>query len=140
MKRATVLGGARFISLGWEFGLALHERRPKMMKLSNSMKNAALATVLGAGLIGATAVSFAPVAAHAQWDRDRDDRVVRDRDVRFHRDWDDRYYHRYWNGRTWVGIGVPGFGIGFYDTPAYDTYYASPYCSDYDYEYGYCTY
>lgn len=112
-----------------------------MLKLSNHMKNAALATVLGAGLLGSAAVTFAPAIAHAQIYRD-DDRYYRDRDDRFHRDWDDRY-HRYWNGRTWVGIGVPGFGIGFYDYPAYPysaPAYDRPYCDAYDYDHGYCTY
>ena len=112
-----------------------------MLKLSNTMRNAALATVLGAGLIGSTAVTLAPTAANAQAYRDPDDRYARDQDDPFHRDWDDRYYHRDWDDRGWVGIGVPGFGIGFYDTPTYyHYYYARPYCSSYDYDHGYCTY
>ena len=113
-----------------------------MLKLSNTMKRAALATLLGAGLIGSTAVTFAPAPANAQVYRDPDDRYDRDRDDRVvvHRDRDDRV-HRDWDDRTWVGIGVPGFGIGFYDYPTYyHTYYPAPYCSDYDYDHGYCTY
>jgi hypothetical protein len=111
-----------------------------MLKLSNITKKTALATMLGAGLIGSTVVMLAPVVAHAQVYSD--DRYYRDRDDRFHRDWDDRYYHRDWDDRGWVGIGVPGFGIGFYDTPTYyhHYYYGSPYCSSYDYDHGYCTY
>jgi hypothetical protein len=111
-----------------------------MLKLSNITRKTALATVLGTGLIGSAAITLAPAVGHAQVYSDPDDRYVRDRDDRFHRDWDDRYYHRDWDDRGWVGIGVPGFGIGFYDTPTYYHYYARPYCSSYDYDHGYCTY
>lgn len=118
-----------------------------MLKLSHTTKNTALAALLTAGLAGSAAVAFAPTASHAQYYRDYDDRYrgddgrfYRDRDDRYRADWDDRYRdHRYWNGRTWVDIGVPGFGIGFYDYPYYNGYYG-PYCSSYDYYYGYCTY
>lgn len=117
-----------------------------MLRFSHTTKNAALAALLATGLAGSAAVTLAPVASHAQSYRDYDDRLHRDYDGRFHRDYDDRYYrdrddrvHRYWNGRAWVGIGVPGFGIGFYDYPYYNGYYG-PYCSSYDYYYGYCSY
>lgn len=116
-----------------------------MMKLSHTTKKAALAVLLSAGLAGSAAVTLAPVAGHAQYYRDRDDRYYRgDWDDRYHRDWDDRYYHTYyhhpdWDDRGWVGIGVPGFGIGFYDYPYYNGY-QGPYCSAYDYDNGYCTY
>jgi hypothetical protein len=118
-----------------------------MLKLSHTTKNATLAALLTAGLAGSAAVTLAPVAGHAQSYRDYDDHYRGDynRD-RYRGDWDDRYradrddrYHRYWNGRAWVGIGVPGFGIGFYDYPAYSGYYG-PYCSSYDYYNGYCSY
>ena len=112
-----------------------------MLKLSHTTRNAALSAVLAAGLAGSAAVTIAPVAANAQMYSDRDHGY-------YHRDWDDRYYHRdyddryhrYWNGHTWVGIGVPGFGIGFYDNsyPYYDGY--GPYCNSYDYYNGYCSY
>lgn len=120
-----------------------------MLKLSHTTRNTALAALLATGLAGSAAVTLAPVAAHAQYYHDYDDRAragydrdyYRDRDYRYRGDVDDRYRgdHRYWNGRTWVGIGVPGFGIGFYDQPNYNGYYG-PYCSSYDAYYGYCSY
>ena len=95
---------------------------------------AALATVT-AGLAGSAAVTLLPQTVHAQ---DWDDRYYhRDwDDYRYHRDWDDRYYHRDWDDRGWVGIGVPGFGVGFYTNPGYR--YNPYYCSRYDYYHGYC--
>lgn len=95
-----------------------------MLKFSNTAKNAALAALLGAGLAGSAAVMLTPVVAHAQY---------------YYSDWDDHYYYdRDWDDgyRGWVGIGVPGFGIGFYTHP-YRHYYA-PYCSRYDFDHGYC--
>lgn len=111
-----------------------------MLKLSHSTKNAALAGLLAAGVAGSAAVTLAPVVAHAQVYRDRDDRpIYRDRDDRVYRgDWDNRYYHGYYRPYGgWVGIGVPGFGIGFSTNPY--PYYG-PYCSAYDYYNGFCTY
>ncbi len=114
-----------------------------MLKLSHTTRNAALAGVLAVGLAGSAGMVLMPAIGHAQ---DRDDgyyrdRYYRDRDDHYRGDYDDRYrrdydarYHRYWNGRSWVGIGVPGFGIGFYDYPAYPYY--GPYCD----AYGYCDY
>ncbi|HEY3778063.1 MAG TPA: hypothetical protein VGL35_08385 [Rhizomicrobium sp.] len=117
-----------------------------MLKLSHTTRNAALSALLAAGVAGSAAVTIAPVAAHAQPYRDRDYTYHRDWDAGYRADWDDRYradrdyyYHRDWDGRNWVGIGVPGFGIGFYDYPYYNGYYG-PYCSDYDYDNGFCTY
>jgi hypothetical protein len=106
-----------------------------MLKLSHTTKYAALAALLTAGLAGSAAVTLLPQTGHAQdWDgryyhRDWDD-------YRYHRDWDDRYryYHRDWDDRAWFGIGVPGFGVGFYSNPGYYPYY----CSRYDYYHGYC--
>ncbi|HEX4158642.1 MAG TPA: hypothetical protein VHY79_09205 [Rhizomicrobium sp.] len=121
-----------------------------MLKLSHTTKNTALAALLVAGLAGSGAVTLTPVAGHAQSDRDyyrgSDDRYRGDWDDRYRRDWDGHYrsdwyrYHRpYADDRGWVGVGVPGFGIGFYDYPAYSGYYG-PYCSSYDYDNGYCSY
>ena len=116
-----------------------------MLKLSHTTRNAALSALLATGLAGSAAVTIGPVAAHAQPYRDRDYDYHHDLDDRYHRDWDDRYradrdyYHRDWDGRSWVGIGVPGFGVGFYDYPTYSGY-SGPYCSSYDYYYGYCSY
>lgn len=93
-----------------------------MLKFSNTAKKAALAALLGAGLAGSAAVTLTPVVAHAQY-------YYRDRDDRYYRDWDDR---------GWVGIGVPGFGIGFYTNPYPYPYYYHPYCSRYDFYHGYC--
>ncbi len=119
-----------------------------MLKLSHTTRNTALAALLAAGLAGSAAVTLTPVAAQAQTYHDSDDRYrsdydgryYQDRDDRYRRDWDDRYRrdwdHRYYGDRSWVGIGVPGFGIGFYGRPYYD----GPYCSSYDTYYGYCTY
>jgi hypothetical protein len=123
-----------------------------MLKLSHTTKRTALAALLTAGLAGSAAVTLVPAPSHAQSYRDYDDhyrgddggRYYRDRDRDYYRDgynnqyradWDGRY-HRYWNGRAWVGIGVPGFGIGVYDYPYYNNGYAGPYCD----AYGYCTY
>jgi len=94
-----------------------------MLKFSNTARKAALAALLGAGLAGSAAVTLTPVAAHAQY---------------YYRDWDDRPYYRDWDDRYhgWVGIGVPGFGIGFYTSPY--RYYYGPYCSRYDFYHGYC--
>lgn len=119
-----------------------------MLKLSHTMKNAALATVLGVGLAGSAAVTLAPAAAQAQW---RDDRgYSRDWDDRgFHRDYDDRY-RRDWDDRYGVGVGFGGIGFGVYGAPYYYPYYSGyyspyyydsgPYCSSYDSYYGYCSY
>lgn len=105
-----------------------------MLKLSHTTKNVALAALLTAGLAGSAALTLVPVTVHAQ---DSDDRY-------YHRDWNDRYYrsdwdHRYyrgdWDDRGWVGIGVPGFGIGFYTGPYHRYYYG---CSRWDYYHGYC--
>ena len=111
-----------------------------MLKFSNTMKKAALVALLGAGLAGSAVVTLAPQVAHAQYYyRDSDDRYYRDWDDRYRRDWDDRYrYHRDWDDRGWVGIGVPGFGVGVYTNPY--PYYYEPYCSSYDRYYGYCSY
>jgi hypothetical protein len=118
-----------------------------MLKLSHKTRNAALGALLVAGLAGSAVVTIAPVAAQAQrygyGDRDYD--YHHDMDNRYyHRDWDDRYrgdrdryYDRDYN-RGWVGIGVPGFGVGFYDQPYYNGY--GPYCSAYDYDNGFCSY
>ena len=101
-----------------------------MLKFSNTARKAALVALLGAGLAGSVAVTLAPGSADAQY-------YYRDRDDRYYRDWDDRYrFHRDWDDRGWVGIGVPGFGVGFYTNPY--PYYYGPYCSSYDYYYGYC--
>ena len=114
-----------------------------MLKLTHTTKNAALAALRTAGLAGSAAVTLLPQAVHAQdWDdryyRDSDDyRYQTDNDYRYHTDWDDRYYHRDWDDRAWVGVGVPGFGIGFYSHPYYGYH---PYCIRYDYYHGYCTY
>ncbi|MGH6887791.1 MAG: hypothetical protein ACREHF_01090 [Rhizomicrobium sp.] len=115
-----------------------------MLKHSHTTRNAALGALLVAGLAGSATITIAPVAAHAQ--------PYRGRDYVYHRDWngryrayrgdryrDYRYYHPGWTDRGWVGIGVPGFGIGFYDYPSYSGYYG-PYCSADDYYNGYCTY
>lgn len=101
-----------------------------MLKFTNTARNVALAAVCSAGLAGSAAIALAPAVAHAQYYRDPDDR--------YHRDWDDRYranyryYHRDWDDRGWVGVGVPGFGVGFYTNPY------PYYCSRYDRYYGYC--
>ena len=113
-----------------------------MLKLTHTTKNAALAALLTAGLAGSAAVTLLPQAVHAQdWDdryyyRDSDDYRYRT-DVDRRADWDDRTYHPDWDDRTWVGIGVPGFGIGVYSHPYYGYH---PTCSRYDYYHGYCTY
>ncbi|HTT85304.1 MAG TPA: hypothetical protein VMF67_17645 [Rhizomicrobium sp.] len=121
-----------------------------MLKLSHTTKKAALAGLLAAGLAGSAVVTLKPVAAYAQ---DRDDGYYQDRDNGYRGNWDDGYRsgwndrnradwyrdHPYWRDRTWVGIGVPGFGIGFYDYP-YDNGYYGPYCSAYDYYNGFCSY
>ena len=116
-----------------------------MVKLSHTARSGALAALLTLGLAGSATVTLVPQTAQAQRYYDSDDRYRGDWDDRYRGDADDRYYHRdwddhrYWNGRTWVGIGVPGFGIGFYDYPYYSGYYG-PYCSSYDYYNGYCSY
>lgn len=118
-----------------------------MLKISHVTRKAALGTLLAAGLAGSAALTVAPVAAHAQPYADRDYGYQRDWDDRYRGNWDDRYrpdadyryYHRDWDDRGWVGIGVPGFGIGFYDYPYTPGYYG-PYCSAYDYDNGYCSY
>ena len=109
-----------------------------MLKRTHTTKNAALAALLTAGLAGSAVVTLMPQTVRA----DSDDRYYRDRDDRYYGDRDDyryraRYYHRDWDDRGWVGIGVPGFGIGVYSHPYYGYH---PYCSRYDYENGYCTY
>lgn len=122
-----------------------------MLKLSHTTRNAALATVLGVGLIGSAAVTLAPAAAQAQW-REDDRGYSRDWDNRgynrvYNRDWDDRHRGD-WDDR--YGIGVGGVGVGVYGAPYYYPYYSGyynpyyydsgPYCSGYDYYYGYCSY
>lgn len=105
-----------------------------MLNLSHTTKNAALAALLTAGLAGSAVVTLMPQTVHAQ---DWDDRYYRDRDdYRYHAYWHDPSYHRDWDDHTWVGVGVPGFGIGFYSHPYYDRRY----CSDYDYDRGFCSY
>lgn len=91
-----------------------------MLKFSKTAKKTALAALLGAGLAGSATVTLTPVVAHAQY---------------YYRDWDDRPYYHDWDDRGWVGIGVPGFGVGFYTDPY--PYYG-PYCSRYDFYHGYC--
>jgi hypothetical protein len=118
-----------------------------MLKLSHRTRNAAVGALFAAGLAGSAVVTIAPVAAHAQIYRGRDYGYYRDRDDRYRANWGDRYradrdygnYRRGWGDRGWVGIGVPGFGIGFYDYP-YDNGYYAPYCSSYDYYNGFCAY
>ena len=120
-----------------------------MLKLSNTMRNAALTAVLGVGLAGSAGVMLAPVAAQAQWHRDMDDRGFRD-DRGFHRDFDDRRFRGDWDDRWRFGVGVGGVGVGVYGYPYYYPYYSGysnpyyynygPYCSDYDSYYGYCSY
>src|SRR5207248_3746812 len=119
-----------------------------MLKLSNTTKNAAFAALLGMGLVGSAAVTLMPTPAQAQMrhdfgdrfrsdDRfrgDRDDRFRGDRDDRFRGDWDDRF-------RFGVGLGFYGYpGYYPYYSGYYDPYYYGPYCSSYDYYYGYCSY
>jgi len=121
-----------------------------MLKLSRGSGNAVLAAVLAAGLAGSATVALAPTAGQAQ------SYGYYDEDGYYHApyyrgDWDNRYradwyrdypdwYRDHPDDRGWVGIGVPGFGIGFYDEyPDYNDYYG-PYCSDYDYDYGFCSY
>lgn len=103
-----------------------------MLKLTHTTKNAALAAVLTAGLAGTAAVTFLPQTVRAQ---DYDDRW-RDRDDAYWRAHYYDYYHRDWDDRGWVGIGVPGFGVGFYTGPTYYGYHR--YCSDWDWDHGYC--
>ena len=104
-----------------------------MLKLSNTARNVALAALCSAGLAGSAVVTLAPAVAHAQY-YDPDDRYYRDAD-----DYRYRYYHRDWDDtRGWVGIGVPGFGVGFYTNPY--PYHYGPYCSRYDYYHGDCGY
>jgi hypothetical protein len=118
-----------------------------MLKLSHTTKNTVLAALLAAGLAGSATVALAPTAGQAQGYYDdygyyhdpyyRDDHYRAD----WYRDHPDWYRdHPRDRDRSWVGIGVPGFGIGFYDDyPRYNGYYA-PYCSDYDYGHGFCIY
>jgi hypothetical protein len=107
-------------------------------------KNVAFAALLGLGLVSSAAVVLAPVPAQAQWHRDWDDRYHRDWDDRYHGDWDDRYY-RDWNDRFRFGVGIGAYGYPtyypYYSGYYYSPYYAyAPYCSSYDYYYGYCSY
>jgi hypothetical protein len=103
-----------------------------MLKLT--MNNAALATLFVAGLAASAVVALVPPAAHAQ---DNSGAAYRDRDdTRTHRDRDDYYrFHRYHSSayhRDWIGIGTPGYGVGFYTNPYHH------YCSHWDHTYGYC--
>jgi hypothetical protein len=119
-----------------------------MLKLSHTTKKAALATLLAAGLAGSATVTLAPAAGHAQpygyYDDDgyyHDPYYGGDWDNHYRADWyrdhPDWYrYHPDWDDHGWIGIGVPGFGIGIYDD--YPHYYRH-YCSDYDYDHGYCS-
>src|SRR5437016_1571161 len=118
----------------------------EMLKLSNTMRNTALAGALSVGLVGPATVTLLPVAAQAQqWHRDMDDRGFRDRDDRGFRDRDDRGFHRDWDDRFRFGVGVGVYGYPYsypYYSGYYDPYYYNygPYCSSYDYYYGYCSY
>src|SRR5437868_15348944 len=87
----------------------------EMLKLSNTMRNTALAGALSVGLVGPAAVTLLPVAAQAQQChremadrgfRDRDDRGFRERGDRGFRDRDDRGFHRDWDDRFRFGVGV----------------------------------
>jgi len=117
-----------------------------MLKLSNTMRNTALAGALSVGLVGSAAVILTPVAAQAQqWHRDTDDRGFhRDMDDRgFRGNRDDRGFHRDWDDRFRFGVGVYGYPYYYpYYSGYYDPYYYNygPYCSSYDYYYGYCSY
>lgn len=98
------------------------------MMLKLTAKNAALIALLMAG----PAVALVPPPAHAQGYNSnnngyRDDtRANRDRTYRYH-----RYHASAWH-RDWIGIGTPGYGIGFY-TNSYHHY-----CRHWDPVYGYC--
>ena len=109
---------------------SLETENSEMLKLSNTTKNAALAAVLGVGLVGSAAVTLAPVAAQAQWHRDTDNRGFhRDWDDRgFHRDWDDRGFRRDWDDRFHVGVGFGVYGYPYY--PYYSGYYDPYYYYD----------
>lgn len=102
-----------------------------MLKIT--AKNAALAALL----MAPAAVTLVPPAALAQDYNNSYNNGYRDRDdTRTSRDRDSTYrYHRYhssaWH-RDWIGIGTPGYGVGFY-TNAYHHY-----CSRWDPVYGYC--
>jgi|SRR5690348_3162808 len=118
-----------------------------MLKLSNTMRNTALAGALSLGLVGSAAVTLMPVTAQAQqWHRDMDDRGFHnDRDDRGFRDRDDRGFHRDWDDRFRFGVGVGVYGYPYYYpyySGYYDPYYYNygPYCSSYDDYYGYCSY
>ena len=114
-----------------------------MLKLSNTMKNAAFAALLGVGLAGSAIVTLAPAPAQAQMHRDFD-RFRGDRDDRFFRgDRDDRFFRGDRDDRFRFGVGLGFYGYPYY-YPYYSGYYYDPYygpyCSSYDYYYGYCTY
>lgn len=85
-----------------------------------------------AALLMAPAMMLVSAGAHAQdYDngyRDRDTHAWHDRDspYRYHR------YHASAYHRDWIGVGTPGYGIGFY-TNRYHHY-----CSHWDPVYGYC--
>jgi hypothetical protein len=104
-----------------------------MLKLTT--KNAALVALL---MAGSAAVTLVPPAAHAQDNHAQDNNNGYRDDARTH---PDRYnahrYHRYHSSayhRDWIGVGTPGYGVGFY-TNRYHHY-----CNRWDPHYGYCTF